>query len=334
MSIRFGIIGAGIVGAKRAQAILNLSARVVAVTDLDESKARKISQGTGARVACDGFDLVQSSDIDAVVIATTNDVALKWSVEALRQNKHVLVEKPAGKNPMELGELCQVARDSRAICRIGFNHRFHGALKKAKELLQEGAIGECLFFRAKYGHGGRPGYDREWRADPKKGGGGELLDQGVHLIDLCRWMGGEFELEFGAAETFFWDMPVEDNGFLYLKSSNKKTVAWLHASCTEWKNSFEFEVFGKKGKLQVVGLGGSYGEEELRCYRVRPQMGVPELATYCFPQDFSWEEECAAFMQEISGQSTSIARPEDGLKAISLVYEVYRRKNILARPSE
>src|SRR5208282_2849830 len=111
--------------------------------------------------------------------------------------------------------------------RVGFNHRYHPSFIKAREIFDSGVMGELMFVRARYGHGGRIGYDREWRANPKLAGGGELMDQGVHLIDLCRWIGGEFNFQWGEVKTFFWDMPVEDNGFLYLKSPDQKRSAFL-----------------------------------------------------------------------------------------------------------
>ena len=126
---------------------------------------------------------------------------------------------------------------------------------------------------ARYGHGGGPGYDREWRADPEIAGGGELLDQGVHLIDLARWFCGDFTEVAGHVATYY-ECPVEDNGFALLKTADGR-VAWLHASCTEWKNLFSFEIFGRVGKLQIDGLGGSYGAERLTFYRMLPEMGPP-----------------------------------------------------------
>src|SRR5205085_4775978 len=139
--------------------------------------------------------------------------------------------------------------------------------------------------------------DKEWRADPALAGGGELLDQGVHLIDLARWFLGDVVEVRGLADTFFWQMAVEDNGFLALRTATGQ-VAWLHASCTEWKNLFCFEIFGRDGKLQVDGLGGSYGTERLTCYRMLPQMEPPETTIWEFPgEDRSWHEEFAHFVR-------------------------------------
>jgi hypothetical protein len=131
----------------------------------------------------------------------------------------------------------------------------------------------------RYGHGGRPGYEREWRADPGIAGSGQMLDQRVHLIDLARWFAGDFTTITGHVGSFFWDMPVEDNGFAMLRTAEAQ-VAWLHASCTEWRNLFSFEIFGRNGKSQIDGLGGSYGIERLTYGRMVPEMGPPDTTIW------------------------------------------------------
>jgi predicted dehydrogenase len=168
-----------------------------------------------------------------------------------------------------------------------------------------------MFIRARYGHGGRVGYDREWRADPKLSGGGELIDQGVHLIDLAGWFLGDWAQIDGHVSTFFWDMPVDDNAFLNLRTSSGQT-AWLQASCTEWKNLFSFEIYGKLGKLHIEGLGGSYGVERLYHYQMLPEMGPPETTIYEFPRgDDSWGLETREFVEDIRLKR----QPAVGLKA-------------------
>lgn len=285
MKYGFGIIGCGLIGQKRADALTKLGHSLVLACDVTVERAQGVTSAYGGAATTDTDKIFSHPEIQCVIVATTNDVASPLAVRALQAGKHVLVEKPAGRNPDELKQIIRATEGSRFLCRIGFNHRFHPGLKEAKRLLDEGAIGPLMYIRARYGHGGRAGYDREWRASRARCGGGELLDQGVHLIDLCRWMGGEFKLDTGRIFTFFWDMPVEDNGFLILKSESGDKAALLHASCTEWKNIFDFEIFGKTGKLQVSGLGRSYGPEELRHFKRPPQGGVPELSVKNFPEE-------------------------------------------------
>jgi predicted dehydrogenase len=180
-----------------------------------------------------------------------------------------------------------------------------------------------MFIRGRYGHGGRPGYDREWRADPALSGGGELIDQGAHLIDLSRWFLGDFLSVRGSARTWFWDMPVEDNGFLLLETAGGQ-VAFLHASWTEWKNLFSFEIAGRVGKLEISGLGGSYGTERLTWYKMSPEMGPPETLAWEYPMaDDSWQVENAAFLEDIRlgrQPDPGIADAQAMLRVVETVY--------------
>ena len=156
-----------------------------------------------------------------------------------------------------------------------------------------------MFVRGRYGHGGRVGYEREWRADPARAGGGELIDQGVHLIDLAGWFLGSFTQVQGFATTYFWNMPVDDNAFMTLRTGTGQT-AFLHVSCTEWKNLFSLEIYGRNGKIAINGLGGSYGVERLEYYRMLPQMGPPETTIHEYPgADRSWAIEFAEFIDDI-----------------------------------
>lgn len=325
---RVGIIGAGLIGTKRAKA-LRPEDQLVAVADLSLERAQALAENSGASVETSWQSLIKRKDIDIVVIATSNNAIPVCAEEAIKNKKTILIEKPGGRNSDELKKLVELAKTHKTIARVGFNHRFHPAMLKAKSMIEEGAIGEIMYLRGRYGHGGRIGYDKEWRANPEISGGGELLDQGVHLIDLCRWMGGEFSLEVGRVHTFYWDMPVEDNGFLLLRSPDGKRFAHLHASCTEWKNLFDFEIFGKKGKLQIWGLGRSYGTEELRYYKVKPEMGVPEFTSQSFAEeDKSWELEWMSLIQAMEGKPSTISTLEDAERALEIVYETYRQSGI------
>lgn len=319
---RFGIIGAGLIGSKRAAHLAG--AKLVAVHDVVQERARQLARQHGAEVEERWENLIRRRDIDGIVVSTPNESISVCAVAALEFGKHVLVEKPAGRNAGDIQRIIAAAQKARKVAGVGFNHRFHPAFQNAKRQLEAGEFGPLMYIRARYGHGGRVGYDREWRADPKISGGGELLDQGIHLIDLCRWLGGEFQLKWGTARTFFWDMPVEDNGFLLLSSPDEQRLAFLHASCTEWKNLFDFEIFGKTGKMEVWGLGRSYGVEELRTYRMKPEMGPPEMAITKFPEeDASWQSEFDALLGEIDGRRTHLATLDDALHAMEIVQAVY-----------
>ncbi|MEK9702456.1 MAG: Gfo/Idh/MocA family oxidoreductase, partial [Deltaproteobacteria bacterium] len=189
-------------------------------------------------------------------------------------------------------------------------------------------LGELMFLRGRYGHGGRVGYEQEWRADVTKSGGGELIDQGPHLIDLSRWI---FEEEFteiqGHAQTYFWEMSVDDNAFLTLRTPTGKT-AFLHVSCSEWKNLFSLEIYGKLGKLEISGLGGSYGIEKLTWYKMLPEMGPPETRSWEFPMaDNSWSLEMQDFFEDIQQQRSPSASLSDAYEALKIIHQIYQNSN-------
>ena len=191
-------------------------------------------------------------------------------------------------------------------------------------MCEAGAIGPLTHLRGRYGHGGRPGYDREWRADRAISGGGELLDQGSHLIDLAHWfLGGSFSSVQSCITTAFWDMPVEDNAFLLLQTRSGQ-VAQLHASWTEWKNLFSFEVFGRYGKLEVNGLGGSYGVERLTHYQMTEKMGPPDSTTWEWPgPDLSWERELADFAEDVRLGRSSSSDLSNAISVLELIESIY-----------
>ncbi len=330
--LRVGLIGAGLIGGKRTAQMKG--GKLIAVSDLNRDRAAHLAAQHHAVVEEQWQNLVRRPDIDLVIVSTTNAAIPECAIGALEAGKHILVEKPAGRTAAEVRQIQVAAVTARKFAGVGFNHRFHPAFLKAQQLMRSGELGPLMYIRARYGHGGRIGYDREWRADPKISGGGELLDQGVHLIDLCRWLGGEFDLKWGQAKTFFWDMPVEDNGFLLLSSRDQERMAFLHASCTEWKNLFDFEIFCRNAKLEIWGLGRSYGIEELRQYRMKPEMGPPDVEITPFPgDDNSWQAEFDAMLATMQGQRTDLATLEDAARTLDIVEAVYQQKDISARPT-
>jgi predicted dehydrogenase len=266
--------------------------------------------------------------LEVVIVATQHDSLAAITQAAVEAGKHVLVEKPAARTLSELEPVIAAAGRRAAKVHVGFNHRYHRALRKAREIFDSGALGELMFIRARYGHGGRIGYDREWRARPEISGGGELIDQGPHLIDLARWFLGDFSQVQGFAHTYYWDMPVDDNGFLLLKTP-KQQVAFLHASCTEWKNLFSMEIYGRHGKLDISGLGGSYGIERLTWYRMLPHMGPPETAAWEYPMaDDSWEVETAEFFEDIRLDREPRCGLRDAAACLKIIEQIYKESGL------
>jgi predicted dehydrogenase len=318
------IVGCGLIGQKRVKALAG--ARLVACADSNLARAQQLTRSAeGCEARSDWQSVVRRDDVDVVIIAVPHHALTEICRGGIEAGKHVLVEKPAARHISELQPLVALADKKGVLVHVGFNHRYHRAFRKAREIVDSGALGPLMFLRARYGHGGRVGYEKEWRANPELSGGGELIDQGVHIIDLARWFLGDFSEVEGYAHTYFWDMPVDDNAFLLLKTAQNQ-VALLHASCTEWKNTFSFELYGRNGKLHIEGLGGSYGVERLAYYKMLPEMGPPETTIWEYPMsDDSWEVEMAEFIEDIRLGRQPEAGLQDAVAALEIVDKVYRK---------
>ncbi len=306
-ALHVAVVGCGLIGAKRAAA-LSEGDSVIACYDVDDRAAGALAAQYGAK-ACASLDELLACGPDVVVVATVHDQLAALAERALESGAHVLVEKPAGVSSAQVERLIECQRASGRLVKVGFNHRFHPGIARAVEEVHSGRHGELMHLRARYGHGGRLGYDREWRAQPARSGGGELIDQGMHLLDLTHWLAGPLTLHSALLRTHFWDTPVEDNAALILGDGRSRTAPWamLHVSWTEWKNMFSLEIYCRTAKLQVDGLVRSYGPQRLRIYEMSPELGPPELEQIDYPdEDGSWEREWASFAAAIDAGDESL----------------------------
>lgn len=324
MSFGIGIIGCGLIGKKRAYA-LGAGGKLIACADQNIQHAQALAKVFDAQAFEDWHALLALEAIDIVIIATPHYLLAEMTLAALKAGKHILVEKPAAAIPEDIETLIEATDQSHLKVRVGFNHRYHRSFRKARKLFDSGVLGSLMFIRARYGHGGRIGYEKEWRSKPEFSGGGELMDQGSHLVDLSRWFLGDFSEVDGFAHTYFWPMPVDDNGFMLLKTPQQQ-VAFLHASCTEWKNLFSMEIYGKNAKLEITGLGGSYGTERLAYYKMLPEMGPPETTIWEYPMnDDSWSVELAEFYDDIHLNRQPSVGLKDAYEVLKIIRAIYQK---------
>jgi predicted dehydrogenase len=294
------IVGCGLIGTKRAAA-LAADDQLLACYDVNHTAAEILATQHEAR-ACTGVEELLAMDSDVIVVAAVHDRLAELTERALRAGAHVLVEKPAGLSTAQIDTLIECQRATGRLVKVGFNHRFHPGIARAAEEVRGGRHGALMYLRARYGHGGRTGYDREWRAQPARSGGGELIDQGMHLLDLTHWLAGPLVLHSALLRTHFWDTPVEDNAVLVLGQARSRTDPWamLHVSWTEWKNLFSLEIYCRTAKIQVDGLVRSYGAQRLTIYRMGAELGPPEVEEVAYPDnDRSWEQEWLSFTRAI-----------------------------------
>lgn len=323
MSLGVAVVGAGLVGSRRAACAADQS-RLEVVADVDEARAVELAGRHGARHTIHWEAAVTDPAVDVVAVCTSNKFLAPITIAALGAGKHVLCEKPMGRNAAEATQIAAAARAAGRVLKVGFTLRFHPGIRRARDLCEQGDLGPLFFIHAAYGHGGRPGYEKEWRGDAEQAGGGELLDQGVHLLDLSRWFLGDLEVVAAITPRWHWEVaPLEDNAFMLLRGHGGE-VASLHTSWTMWKNRFSFEVLGRDGYARIDGLGGSYGVEALTVGRRRPEGGVPEetITTYAAP-DPSWEADWRDLIASIEQGRSPEVDAAGGLAAMQLVDGVY-----------
>jgi predicted dehydrogenase len=322
--VRVGIVGCGLIGHKRAQA-LGQGDELLGATDPVTERAAELVREFGGR-RCESVDEVLELVPDVVLVATTHDQLAPLTERCLQAGAHVLVEKPAGLGTAQIESLRTAAAAAGRRVKVGFNHRFHPALADLATAVHSGEHGELMHVRGRYGHGGRVGYDREWRAQPRRSGGGELIDQGMHLLDLTHWLAGPLPLHCALLRTHFWDTPVEDNAALILGDGEGRTGPWamLHVTWTEWKNLFSLEVYCRTAKLQVDGLVRSYGPQVLRIHRMSPELGPPELEERSYgSEDLSWRREWEHFRAAIADGRELLGGLDDAHYAWSAVEQAY-----------
>jgi len=320
------IIGAGLIGQRRAtEAARHVGSRCVIVADTNEERAKMVADGVGADYTTNWEVAIARNDVDAVVVSTPNGYLMKITWSALAHGHHVLVEKPMGRNLVEAKLMQLAAKRSDRILKVGFNHRYHPAISEAHTRFVRGDIGPVINIRCRYGHGGRPGYEKEWRGNRHLAGGGELTDQGVHVVDLFHWFAGVPQQAFGVIQTAVWPLgDLEDNGFgTFIHSAGVTTQ--FHTSWTQWKNLFSLEVFGSNGAVIVDGLGRSYGTETLTVYRRKPEGGCPDREVIQYgEEDTSWQLEWVDFLNAIHTGSEMLGTADDGVIAMRMLDALYR----------
>lgn len=321
--MRVGIVGCGLIGRKRAEA-LRAGDELVGVVDIVPELAARLAEDFGTRALT--LDELLSSSPDVVIVAVTHDELAGLAVRALKAGAHVLVEKPAGLSTSQVDRVDAAAGIAGKLVKVGFNHRFHPGIARAVELARSGEFGEVMHLRARYGHGGRPGYDEEWRADAARGGGGEIVDQGMHLLDITHWLLGPLPLHSALLRTHFWDTPVDDNAVLVLGERDSRSAPWalLHVTWTEWKNMFSLEIYCRTAKLQVDGLVRSYGPQRLTIHRMKPELGPPDTEVVEFgADDPSWAAEWEHFVGAIEGNGPLLGSLADARYAWDIVQRAY-----------
>lgn len=321
--MKVGIVGVGLQFQRRAPALKPSGDELVAVASLHFEHASEVARQSGCRAVKHWSEIVSMPDVEAVMICTPPHVHAEIGVAALKAGKHVLCEKPLTRTIKEAAELLEAAKSSGKVLKCGFNHRHHPAVWEAHRRLSAGEIGTPLFARCRYGICGRPGYEKEWRADPAQVPGGQFIEQGTHALDLFRWFLGEpAEAACMTSLQYFTQQKLEESGMAVYRMKSGATAS-LHTTLTNWKNLFSFEVFGTEGYLVVEGLGASYGVETLTIGRRDFNAPFQNHVIEYRGGDISWREEWKEFTAAIREKRVPIGDGRDGYEAMRMALAAY-----------
>ena len=326
--LRVGIAGFGAVGKIRFEILMqNKDLKVVSISDQNIESRSDFQPKIGTYK--DFEEMISNETLDALFIALPNYLAAKATILALNKGMHVFCEKPPARNPLELKKVIEVARKNPELkLMYGFNHRYHPSVKKAIEIISSGELGEILNLRGEYGKSAIIKFSKnEWRAKREFSGGGILLDQGIHLLDLMRYFGEDFTSVHSVVKNSYWNYDVEDNAYA-LMQTNSGIVGLFHSSATLWRHSFRLEIGLTKGSILLSGILSStksYGNETIKLTKANPEkLGEPEETTYAFLEDTSWSEETNLFIDSVrKGIQIESGNFEEARKTLELVYQIY-----------
>lgn len=325
--LKFGIIGYGKMGQVRHEAIRRTNTGIVKSIYGFEHDAppEALTVDTPGAVLSD-------PDIDAVYICCVNSVNKDMTIAALKAGKHVFCEKPPAFDAAGVDEIRTVEASAGKALMYGFNHRRHGAAVKMKEVVDAGAYGRILWMRGRYGKSVDENYFDTWRAKPELAGGGILIDQGIHMLDLFLHLAGDFDEVQAMVQHLYWDLPgIEDNVFANLRNSKTGCCASLHSTMIQWRHLFALEVFMERGYMVLNGLktgSGTYGNEELviaRNHDQAPAATWEQEERIIWDEDESWDREAHAFADAVVKDAplSNFWSSTDALRAMKLVDQIY-----------
>ena len=326
--LRVGIAGYGIVGIRRRKYIdLHPSLKTVAVCDI-KFKESDITEDHGAKVYNNYKDLLKE-DLDILFVCLTNDIAAEVTMAGLNKGLHVFCEKPPGRDLKDIHNVIQVEqKHSQVKLMYGFNHRYHDSVKKAFEIVKTEELGRIINLRGVYGKSKIISFESDWRTKRSIAGGGILLDQGIHMVDLIRMFVGDFEKIYSFVDNCFWNHDVEDNAYALMKTKSG-IVAFLHSTATQWRHRFHLEISLEKGSIILSGIlsgSKSYGAETITIAHAKhdDHGGDPQEMTIRYSEDNSWRDEINYFADcVIQNKKIEQGSSDEAFKTMELVYRIY-----------
>lgn len=327
--VKIGIIGFGKMGKIRARAVQKTGlGEIVAVYEPE----KEVEFGGLPRVDSSEA-IIGHPDIEAIFVCTPNYLNKPLTISGLKAGKHVFCEKPPAFTAEDVEEIRRVESASGKKLMYGFNHRHHRSIGMIKELIDAGKFGKVLWMRGRYGKSVDEDFYQNWRSKKELSGGGILIDQGIHMIDLMLYLGGEFDDIHAFVSSLFWKIGAEDNVFAILRNTQTGLVASLHSTMTQWRHLFALEIFLEEGYMVLNGLqtsSGTYGDEILSIARnrtVAPRATWEDEEKITFHTDNSWESEIRSFFSCISENSNiELGNSADALNLMRVIDRIYENR--------
>jgi predicted dehydrogenase len=329
-ALRVGIVGYGYMGQIRHRSILDRpDLTLTGVAD----PAIGAADAPGVRLFRSHEELLDAG-VDLLFVCTPPRVTPGVVIDALTRGSHVFAEKPPGRSVSDVRRIIEVERGHPELkLAFGFNHRHHLSIRDASAIIRGGSLGRILWMRGVYGKSGGPGFAGSWRNRPDESGGGILLDQGIHMLDLFCFFAGDFDEVHGMIQTSYWDIDVEDNAFVLLRNGAGQ-IAQLHSSATLWRHTFRLEIGLEDGYLVASGIlsrSGTYGRESLIVGRRAGAPDGPRHAetreeTVHYDVDPSWDAQLNEFVRCIlEDRPVTDSTSADALRVMRIIERVYRQ---------
>jgi predicted dehydrogenase len=325
--LKVGIAGYGVVGKRRHQYIdIHPSMKVIAVCDQTFTETH--TTASGLKVYQNYLDLLKEP-IDILFVCLPNDIAPIVTIAGLEKNMHVFCEKPPGRNVADIQMVIEVEKKYPHLkLKYGFNHRYHDSVRMALDVIKSGELGHVINIRGVYGKSRIISFEGGWRSDRNSAGGGILLDQGIHMVDLMRLFCGDFVEIKSYVDNSYWNHDIEDNAYAIMKDS-KGRIAMLHSTATQWQHRFHMDIALSEGYIELHGIlsgSKSYGEEKIIIGKRDDESmnGQMESKTINFLTDNSWKDEIFDFADAIVNNTPIVSgTSHDGLEIMKLVYGIY-----------
>lgn len=328
-NLRVGIAGYGVVGKHRHHCIKKIPfANVVSISDKMISTLQSQPDDI---VYFDDYKKINSARCDVLFVCLTNDVAADAVIQGLENGAHVFCEKPPGRNLDDVKRVLQCKNNYPQLkLMYGFNHRYHHSVQEALQMIQSGQLGKILNLRGVYGKSKLITFNQtDWRTKKDIAGGGVLLDQGIHMVDLMRLFAGEFVDVHSFISNSYWNHSVEDNAYAIMRTQ-EGIVGMLHSSATQWRHRFHLDINLEKGSLILSGIlsgSKSYGAETLTIVWADPHLdhGDPKEHKIRYNVDPSWDQEVGAFFNAIQHDlEIKQGSVKDAYQTMELVSRIYQ----------